>query len=140
MKRMDLIKIGLFPIAVSVFFYMVSYFTQNKILFTLMSIVFISLWSYIAYKIGENSNKIFKDIGFVHLIPTIFVLLQLLVIIYSKAINTYIPSLFSQLYFLPVSKLVTTLFSFNAEIIVIISFVLMLSVSSFGFLKGKINV
>lgn len=139
MKKIDLIKVGLFPIAVSTFFYMISYFSQNKMLFSFMSIAFILIWSYIAYQIGKISNNIFRDIIFSNLIPIIFVIIQILVIIYSTVINNYFPALVSQLYFLPISKLITSLFSFNEEIIVISSFLLMLSVFSLGFFKGKLN-
>lgn len=119
---------------------MISYFTQSKILFTSLSAVFIIMWFYIAYQVGKGSDKLFKDIVFVHLVPIIFIGIQLIVIIYSKLIDTYIPALFSQLYFISVSNLITNLFSFNSETLVIISFLLMLSVFSLGALKGKLDI
>lgn len=139
MRKIDLIQLGLFPLGGSVLFYMISYFTQNKILFGLMSIAFMLMWSYTGYKIGKDSKEPFSDIVFAHLMPIVFILLQFGGILYSRVRGVYSPILFSQLYFLPIANLINSLFSFTTEIVVIVSFIVMIAVFSVGFFKGKVD-
>ena len=97
-----------------------------------MSIAFTLIWSYIGYKVGKVSDNSFKNIGFTHLIPIMFVIIQFLVSLYTTAINTYTFSLVSQFYLLPIANLIAGIFSFTSETIIVISFILMITVFSLG--------